>query len=64
MTSDDRKGELFVTKTSSRKGSAPLYFQGRSGIARRGMNAANYVSGLVAKRETQREIIPTPTEYS
>ena len=36
----------------------------RPDVARRGMNAANYVSGLVAKPETQREIIPTPREYS
>ena len=36
----------------------------RSDIARRGMNAANYVSGLVAKPETQREIIPTTPEYT
>ena len=36
----------------------------RSDIARRGMNAANYVRGLAAKPETEREVAATTPEYS
>jgi len=36
----------------------------RSDIARRGMNAANYVRGLAAKPETEREVATTTLEYS
>ena len=32
MTSDARKGELFVINANSRKNDSPLFFQGRSGI--------------------------------
>ena len=36
----------------------------RSDIARRGMNAANYVRGLAAKPETEREVSATTPGYS
>jgi len=36
----------------------------RSDVARRGMNAANYVRGLAAKPETEREVATTTLEYS
>ena len=36
----------------------------RSDIARRGMNAANYVRGLAAKPETEREVSATMPAYS
>ena len=36
----------------------------RSDVARRGMNAANYVRGLAAKPETEREVSATTPGYS
>jgi len=36
----------------------------KSDIARRGMNAANYVRGLAARQETDLHRTPTPIEYT